>query len=426
MTFRKRTISIIIILVTISMLGLTLVQVSWLNKALTTNEQILNQKVDIALENIRLRFTNNEMMAKNVLYLKEHPTNDTVTQWFEAGMKNLIDSAFRDLSLDIDYEYGVFEHVESEQNEFVITNIRDGDFALITCGTSLTCSWSEADKYGSYHLALHFPNKEQYLFQQASSSLIATIGFILLLMGCFFYAIITIRRQKRLSEMKNDFINNLTHEFKTPIFSISLASKMLKNSVPVRDSEKLSKYTELIDNEGKRLKSQVDKVLQMALIDSGNFKLEKKRVNVHQLIEKVARSFELVVSERNGSLTLNLDGRNHYLHADETHLNNIIYNLLDNAQKYTEQKPDIVVSTEDAPEGLKISIKDNGIGMGSEVQKFIFDKFYRAESGNIHNVKGFGLGLSYVKSIVDAHRGWINLKSEINKGSEFTLHLPLA
>ena len=231
----------------------------------------------------------------------------------------------------------------------------------------------------------------------------------------FAYTVITINRQKKLSQLKNDFINNLTHEFKTPIFSISLASGLLKKSEKVKESEKLMKYAELIDNEGQRLKSQVDKVLQMALIDSGNFKLEKKQLDLHELISKVARNFELVIHERNGLLKLDLHAKRHVIVADETHLNNIIYNLLDNAVKYTEREPEITVSTVDSDKGIELRIRDNGIGMGEDVQKFIFDRFYRAESGNLHNVKGFGLGLSYVKSVIDAHKGRIKLDSKRNK-----------
>ena len=172
------------------------------------------------------------------------------------------------------------------------------------------------------------------------------------------------------------------------------------------------------------MKSQVDKILQMALIDSGNFKLEKKELDIHELIEKVSKAFDLIITERGGSLSLELTANQHFLFADETHLNNIVYNLLDNAVKYTQVEPEIRVITRDSDKGIELIVKDNGIGMGEDVQRFIFDRFYRAESGNLHNVKGFGLGLSYVKSVVDAHKGKINLASKKNLGSEFSIYLP--
>ncbi|GAB5524105.1 MAG: hypothetical protein Roseis2KO_19770 [Roseivirga sp.] len=275
-------------------------------------------------------------------------------------------------------------------------------------------------RYTAFDISFNYPN----FIAENAAMLRVTILLLLVLVLAFAYTVITINRQKKLSELKNDFINNLTHEFKTPIFSISLASGLLKKSEKIKESDKLMKYAELIDNEGQRLKSQVDKVLQMALIDSGNFKLEKKQLDLHELISKVAKNFELVVSERDGLLELDLHARRHIIVADETHLNNIIYNLLDNAVKYTDKKPEITVSTTDSDKGIELKIRDNGIGIGEDVQKFIFDKFYRAESGNLHNVKGFGLGLSYVKSVIDAHKGRIRLDSKRDKGSEFSIFLP--
>ncbi len=257
-------------------------------------------------------------------------------------------------------------------------------------------------------------------------SLITSLLFITLLIACFSYTVVTINKQKKLSAIKNDFINNLTHEFKTPIFSIDLASGMLSKSNEIKASNKLLKYVDVIGAEGKRLKSQVDKVLQMALVDSGNFKLEKKKLDLHLLLKVVAKNFQLLINDRKGELRLDFEADKPILFADETHLKNIIYNLLDNAQKYTQGPPNIVVTTSNTEEGLMISIRDNGIGISKEVQKFVFDKFYRVSSGNVHNVKGFGLGLSYVKGVIEAHKGKIDLYSKPNNGSIFTLQIPVS
>ena len=234
-----------------------------------------------------------------------------------------------------------------------------------------------------------------------------------------------IHRQKKLSTIKNEFINNLTHEFKTPIASISLAASLLRNNEKEIDQGRKMNYLKLINHETKRLEGQVDKVLQIAMIDSGNFSLEKKQLNVHEIIERVVESMGLVVSERSGQITLDLKASNQTVMADETHLVNIIYNLVDNALKYTMDIPQISIATTDENEGIQIIVKDNGIGIGKEIQKYIFDKFYRAETGDVHNVKGFGLGLSYVKKIIEAHKGKIDLISQINQGSEFRLYFPL-
>ncbi|WP_420387566.1 sensor histidine kinase [Roseivirga sp.] len=266
-----------------------------------------------------------------------------------------------------------------------INLVTNAENFLCLCGPDVGRSHGDHGdgKYTAFDISFSYPN----FIAKNASMLRATVLLLLVIIAAFSYTVITINRQKKLSQLKNDFINNLTHEFKTPIFSIALASGLLRKSDEVRQSDKLSKYAELIDNEGKRLKSQVDKILQMALIDSGNFKLDKKELDLHELIEKVTKAFELIINERNGRLILDLGARQHFLIADETHLNNIIYNLLDNAVKYTEGEPEIKVITRDTDKGIELIIQDNGIGMGEEVQKFIFDKFYRAESGNLHNVK---------------------------------------
>ncbi|MEP1095467.1 MAG: HAMP domain-containing sensor histidine kinase [Cyclobacteriaceae bacterium] len=276
-------------------------------------------------------------------------------------------------------------------------------------------------------IALTYENKEEAAIGKSAQILQTSILLILVILGAFGYTIYTISKQKKLSDLKRDFINNLTHEFKTPIFSISLAAKALKENEPVRSSEKMSSYASLIGSETKRLQTQVDKILQMALLDSGNLTLEKKKLDLHQSIKNVAESFEMMISQRSGKISLDLHASNHTIVADETHVNNILYNLIDNAQKYSEGPPIIEVSTEGkGAQGILLVIKDQGIGIEKKVQKYIFDQFYRAEHGDLHTVKGFGLGLSYVKRIIEFHQGTINLRSDPGKGSEFKIFLPQA
>ncbi|MGF1670905.1 MAG: sensor histidine kinase, partial [Balneolaceae bacterium] len=274
-------------------------------------------------------------------------------------------------------------------------------------------------------ISLYFPGEREYVARQIMFLLVLSILFILMVCAGFGYVILTINRQKKLSELKNDFINNLTHEFKTPIFSISLASKLLGRSEEINSSEKLNKYLNLIHNENNRLRTQVDKVLQMALIDSGNFHLNRKEVDIHAIIEQVCDAFSVMIEEKEGSIRLQLGAENKLLYADEAHLANLIYNLVDNGIKYSSGPPDITVATADTNEGLCLVIKDKGIGMDEHIQKHVFDKFYRARNGDLHEVKGFGLGLSYVKSIVKAHKGLIRLNSTKNAGSEFIITLPI-
>lgn len=351
-------------------------------------------------------------------------------------LKENIDQVFRLNNLNIDYEvkgmigahkscYFYSSDREKAAN-LLMSEVIDHDYFMCLCGPNVGSGHGDHGQgdYTAFDISIDYPNELGAFVGENGPLMRTSLLLLLILILAFSYTVITINKQKKLSDLKNDFINNLTHEFKTPIFSISLASGLLRKSKEVNQSERLLKYTELIDNEGKRLKSQVDKILQMALIDSGNFKLEKSQLNIHELIEKVSKSFELIINEQKGDLTLDLQANDPTIFADETHLNNIIYNLLDNAVKYTEVQPKIVVSTKNSEMGIVLVIKDNGIGMSDHVQKFIFDKFYRAGSGDLHNVKGFGLGLSYVKSVIEAHKGKIKLNSKKNEGSEFNIYLP--
>jgi two-component system phosphate regulon sensor histidine kinase PhoR len=264
------------------------------------------------------------------------------------------------------------------------------------------------------------------VLSELSVTLAPSIIFILLIVSSFAYVILTLNKQKKLSEIKNDFINNLTHEFKTPLSSISLTNKVFRERNPQRFDEKDLSYFQIIEKESTRLKGQIDKILQMAQIDAGVFTLEKQEINVHGIVNKVVQSFEPHLKEVEGNILLDLKAELPVMTGDEVHITNMIYNLVDNACKYSSQSPEIRITTFNTEEGLCISVKDNGIGIQKEIQKHIFDKFYRVQTGNVHTVKGFGLGLSYVRSIVMAHRGKINLKSEINKGSEFEVILPIA
>ena len=244
-------------------------------------------------------------------------------------------------------------------------------------------------------------------------------------MVCFAYVINTIFKQKKLSDMKTDFINNMTHEFKTPVATISLASEMLKKNDIIDNKDKSLRYAGIIYDENKRLGEQVEKVLQMAVLDKGDFKLNKTTINAHEVIQKVIEKLSLQIESRNGKVNLILNAPHANINADEIHFTNIIFNLIDNAIKYSTDVLEITVSTETILGKLHIAITDKGIGMSKDAQKRVFEKFYRVPTGNIHNVKGFGLGLSYVKIMTEAHDGTIDVQSELGKGSTFKIILPI-
>ena len=253
------------------------------------------------------------------------------------------------------------------------------------------------------------------------SSIILTLVIIL----SFSLTIYIIFRQKRLSEIKNDFVSNMTHELKTPISTISLASQMLNDQTIPTESKNYDNISRIIKDESKRLGYQVEKVLQMAIFDHGKIKLKKKKTDINELVHNVITNFALQIENKNGAIEANLDAENAVLHADNVHFTNMISNLVDNAIKYSGDEPEIRVSTMNQKENLIIRVKDNGIGIKKEDQRRIFEKFYRVPTGNIHNVKGFGLGLSYVKKIAEEHNGSISLKSDPGMGTEFEISIPL-
>lgn len=429
--------SAVILLAIISLVGLCWVQYSWLEDSIATNREIFEQKIDLAAGMVKKSLKANEPLHDKVI--DDLINEGELQRMTEEKFVSFIDSIMvNEAGLNTHFNYGIYEHQhQTSENAFTLLTGDDApaiiDFEncpvdekngfgwMSMVANKVTVCGGDASDMFHYHLGLFFPDSNLYLLSEMKETLGAAFLFIILIIACFSYTIITIRRQKRLSEMKNDFINNLTHEFKTPIFSIDLAAGMLKQAPELAKADKLKKYVDLIGSEGKRLKNQVDKVLQMALVDSNNFKLEKQELDLHALINKVVENFDFLVSERGGAINLNLKATKTILLADETHLKNIIYNLLDNAQKYSPDKPIIIISTNDTDEGVSLNITDNGIGMDEVSQRYIFDKFYRANTSDIHDVKGFGLGLSYVKSVIEAHQASIKLVSKPNNGSTFTL-----
>lgn len=224
--------------------------------------------------------------------------------------------------------------------------------------------------------------------------------------------------------MKTDFINNMTHEFKTPIATISLAADSIANPRISGEISKVLRFANIIKQENKRMNSQVEKVLQMAQIDRGESKLRLTEVNLHDVITRAIENISLQVEPRKGTAKAVLNANDPMIDGDLTHISNVINNLLDNANKYSPEAPEIIINTADREDGVEISVQDQGMGMSKEARKHIFDKFYRVHTGDLHDVKGFGLGLSYVKAIIDAHKGSVEVKSELGKGSEFILFFP--
>lgn len=274
------------------------------------------------------------------------------------------------------------------------------------------------------YLTLKFYGQKNYLLKNLWMMLAGSALLILILTAAFYYTIHTIRKQKKYTEIKNDFISNMTHEFKTPISTISLASEMLNDESVNKTPEKVHRFVKMIRDENKRLSNLVESILQTAILDKGEFKLKLSEFDLHDVVKQAIENIQIQVEQKGGKISTELNATKRLMKADRVHITNIIYNLLDNAIKYSKETPEIKISTEDAENGITIIVKDSGIGISKENLKKIFDKFYRVPTGNVHNIKGFGLGLSYVKAIVEKHNGTIIAESEPGKGSMFKIYLP--
>jgi two-component system, OmpR family, phosphate regulon sensor histidine kinase PhoR len=317
------------------------------------------------------------------------------------------------------YEYAVYNKVN---NRIVIGNTSDFEIELLSSVHQQ--SVDALFKPGSYYLSVYFPNQKSALLRQLSGWTLLSAIFLLTVILSFWYTINTVFRQKKLSEMKSDFINNMTHEFKTPISTISIAAEMLLKEDVYRSEERTKKYASVILNENKRLQEQAEQVLQSATLENGAVRLNLKSSDIHRLLNRAIGNFELRIKELSGKIETHFVAEPIDLNVDRMHITNVFTNLIENAIKYSTNPPEITISTSSRKDGISISVADKGIGIEKENQKLVFKNLYRVHTGDVHNVKGFGIGLFYVKRIVEMHGGRITLKSEPGKGSTFEVFLP--
>jgi two-component system phosphate regulon sensor histidine kinase PhoR len=357
-------------------------------------------------------------ISQNQYILSQLPLNERVSQ---QRLEHALRTELRNNNIDLDFKYAVKSYPHGkEQFIFGSKNYSPEnrkEYFDVLFPRDLVPK-------GDY-LRLYFPKRDTYLLKETGIMVIPTIILTALLIAIFTYTIMIILKQKKLSMIKNDFINNMTHELKTPISTISLASQMLHDN-SISNSPKVTEHiSSIILQESKRLSFQVEKVLQMAVFNEGRLKLRFKEFHFHELIRNVIHNFELRVKSKEGKLDAELLAENDLIKGDEVHLTNVIFNLFDNAVKYSREKPEILIKTENKNGDLLISVKDNGIGIAKEHLDQIFERFFRVPTGNVHDVKGFGLGLSYVKKIVESHQGKIKAESVLNKGTKFVIYFPL-
>ncbi len=476
----KKAIWIIIGLMSVALIGIILLQINLIRSAAQLKEEQFDQNVFDALNDVAKLLEKSEefeyeiqqngffqrkqsSISASLPELPSTTTNITLLEDYKRQwrliqrtrnkplnkriqldlLEKSIRTAFVNRNIRTNYHYGVFSNekgkdcfiiqdghyvVEEHQPQNLLPgqkNLYTSDYwvHLFSTGVITASNMGEAPASPG-KLYVFFPNRTDFVWSQLWVNIISSILFTLVIMFCFGYTIDVIFKQKKLSEMKTDFINNMTHEFKTPIATISLAADSISSPMIAGKPEKVQRFANIIKQENKRMNAQVEKVLQMSLLDKEEFKLKLTEVNLHDVIDRAIENIGLQVEKREGIAYADLKAQQFLVKGDLTHISNIINNLLDNANKYSPEKPEISVHTRNVPNGVEVIINDRGMGMSSEARKHIFDKFYRVHTGDLHDVKGFGLGLSYVKAMMDAHKGTIDVKSELKKGSSFILFFP--
>jgi signal transduction histidine kinase len=343
-----------------------------------------------------------------------------IEQRFNANtISNILDKSLTSMGLNLDFEFAITDDLSN-------VKIQSEDFDIKRRSECYKFNMEPGTVFSNPDiLMVDFPNKKQYALESIYAQLATSILLVLIFIIVFGVTLYALIKQKKLSEIKNDFINNMTHEFKTPIATIRLAAASVKNKKTQANPVAMNKMLDIITQETNRMNHHVEQVLQMAVLDKQNLELNKEKEEINEIVYDSIHNIELVVEEKGGKITLNQCADNTILNIDRDLIANALNNLLDNAIKYSKDSPEITVISFIKGDKFCISIEDKGIGMSKEIQNKVFDRFYRAPMGNVHNIKGFGLGLNYAREIVLAHKGLINVKSNHGKGSTFTISLPL-
>jgi two-component system phosphate regulon sensor histidine kinase PhoR len=417
---KNSQIRLVVILGVIAILGIISVQVYWLRKAYDIKERQFTETIHIALQGV----AENLAKSNGGNLSNEDIVNQISSDYFIVNINDVIDAntleyylrnEFQKFQINLDFEYAIYDCGSDKMVYGNYVKIED------RYSQEPTKSLPTYDEF-NYYFGLYLPTKSSFVINNLRLSIVFSL--ILLLAVVFFaYAIYVILQQKRLSELQTDFINNMTHEFKTPISSISLSADAMMKNDSVKTDLRLSNYSRIIKEQAERLNLQVEKVLQIAKLHSNELDLNLELINLNELIESVLRSAKVNYEKLGGHITFVNEVGVLDINADRMHLTNILYNLLDNSLKYNEGKPEVQLTLFKIGNRNCLSIEDNGIGMETKFLKQIFDKFYRIPTGNVHNVKGFGLGLYYVKQVIEKH-GWkLGIKSEITKGTEVSITL---
>lgn len=448
----KKIFPIIVVLISLSLLGIIYIQVSWIKSAvLIKQEQLFQRGVSMSND------VYNDMMSRRqaALMFKLDNTKDP-SGAIKGFNLDVTRSTFTPMAASDFFNVQEVKrciqnnmrknHLDSTGFEFAIIGTTAGSeigtLKMQSAGFEKMYRQNEADndrkKYKLHIVLLSEPNdfnargEKLMIIMPSDDSVAKQLGvmitggvlFTMIIIMAFALTIRTLLNQKKLSEIKSDFINNMTHELKTPLATISLAIDAIRNEKVMSKPEKIQYFSGIIKEENKRMNKQVESILQSALLEKDEIGLKLQPTDVHGVIQHTTDNLQLQLAAKNGVVDLQLDAINPVIMADDVHFSNLIFNLMDNAIKYSTDQLEIKIQTYNTRKSLFIVICDNGIGMSRDTISRIFEKFYRAHTGNVHNVKGFGLGLTYVKAIVDAHKGKIKVESTVGKGSKFTLEFP--
>ena len=405
---------IFIALSSIALLIVLIIQVNWILETAQIKEELFNEKANIILARTTDALISDK---KTCEALGTRVGKDEIHQ-----IDSLLNYYMAFYSFNISYS---FEIVKPPALPFKVINSSTTNLSPTQPACYQEGLKEEVNKYG-WELKLNFPEKRQFIMAEMGIQFATSVVLIIVVLILFWRTTLSLFREKKISEHTTDFLNNMTHEFKTPLTNIALASKMIVKDSSIKQEDKIKHYTGIILEENEKLRLQVEHVLSVTALERGEIPLQKSELDIHQLIYDSVKCMHLQLENKQGSLSLNLKADRFVVMGDKTHLTNTICNLIDNAIKYSLENPEIAIQTSNNGNDLIIEILDKGIGIEKEYQDKVFDKFFRVPSNNLHNVKGFGLGLAYIKTIIQFHKGEIKLESEKQIGTSFTITIPYA
>ncbi|ATL45935.1 two-component sensor histidine kinase [Chitinophaga caeni] len=447
----KKIFPVIVVLITLSLLGSIAIQVNWIMNAVQLKHDSYNERMQTATRQVldsiiekmkpsdmpiyggrTLRITGSTFDPSgnrfNIEgYTSEYRLNTTINKVSAQEIHHYVDEAFKKQKLKSDYEFGIITKgvfgstVRMTTPDFIRQfELADSTRFITYYGPIINDLSDLAVTTDEFWLIVPEPS----LWKSLGLMIVGNVLFTTIIILAFALTIRTVFSQKKLSEIKSDFINNMTHELKTPLATISLAIDAIGNEKVMENKDKIRYFSGIIKEENKRMNKQVETILQSSLLEKDELVMKLTAIDVHQVISSTVDNLQLQLESKNGKVELQLNAHQPIIQADEVHFSNLVFNLLDNAIKYSKDDLLIKIQTSNTKKSLVLSIADNGIGMSKDTVSRIFEKFYRAHTGNVHNVKGFGLGLAYVKAIVDAHKGKIKVESAIGKGSKFIIEFP--